>query len=203
MQRAARKIVKRAMSLALDGDYRGAVNLVDDLLIRLPGSADLWADRGHIYEFWAACEYSDRRVTRAQRDRLYRQAARDYGMALRIQSNHVRALVGLGDLVVGSRRRSLRYYDRAIAAGRQNADSRAHDVADAYFAKALVLRQLGRRAEAAACFAQHTRLGKRRKVSRTSTTDRRPNDRLERPASKAWKKGETVRRRRSTGHSAS
>src|SRR5580765_8152600 len=76
MQRTARKIVKRAMSLTLQGDYGRAIDLLNDLLIRFPASADLWADRGHIYEFWAASEYYGRRVTRAQRDQIYRQAAR-------------------------------------------------------------------------------------------------------------------------------
>ena len=168
------------MSLALLGDYRRATGLLTDLLSRFPGCADLWADRGHIYEFRAACEYCDRRATRVQRDRLYTRAARDYRMALRVQPNHVRALVGLGDVVVGSRRRALRYYDRAIEAGRQNARFRADDLGDAYFAKALVLRQLDRRAEAAACFAQHTRLGKPKGVSRRSATGRQPNQALER-----------------------
>ena len=175
MQRTARKIVKRAMSLTLQGDYGGAIDLLNDLLIRFPASADLWADRGHIYEFRAASEYCGRRVTRAQRDQLYRRAARDYGMALRIQPDHVRSLVGLGDIVVGSRQRSRRYYNHAIEAGRRSADSRPHDLGDAYFAKALVLRQLGRRAEAAACFAQHTRLGKRKEWSHGSITGRQPN----------------------------
>ena len=86
------------MSLALLGDYRRATGLLTDLLSRFPGCADLWADRGHIYEFRAACEYCDRRATRVQRDRLYTRAARDYRMALRVQPNHVRALVGLGDV---------------------------------------------------------------------------------------------------------
>jgi len=103
MQRIPRRIVRRAMSLALLGDYRRATGLLTDLLSRFPGCADLWADRGHIYEFRAACEYCDRRATRVQRDRLYTRAARDYRMALRVQPNHVRALVGLGDVVVGSR----------------------------------------------------------------------------------------------------
>ena len=154
------------MSLALHGDYKRAIELLTGLLSRFPGCADLWADRGHIYEFWAACEYCDRRTTRVQRDRLYIKAARDYRRALRAQPNHVRSLVGLGDVVLGSRRRALRYYDRAIEAGRQNAHFRADDLGDAYFAKAVVLRQLGRRAEAAACFAQHTRLGKAKRVPR-------------------------------------
>jgi hypothetical protein len=53
----------------------------------------------------------------------------------------------------------------------------------------LVLRQLGRRAEAAACFAQHARLGKRKEGSLRSITARQPNRRLERPASIAWRRG--------------
>lgn len=160
MARASPKLVSRAMILALDGDYRAATTIMSRLLDRSPTNADLWTDRGHVYEFWAAAEYERRRITRAERDRIYRKAARDYSRALSLKPTSVRALVDLGDYhdAMGAHARAIRYYDRAIEAGGLDAKADNDGLADAYLGKCVVFRALDRHAEARACVRDYDRL---------------------------------------------
>ena len=183
MARIPAKTVGRAMRLALKSEYKDAINVITKLLARFPANPDLLTDRGHVYEFLAAREYSNGRKNRAERDRLYAKAARDYRRAVRSEPNFVRALVGIGDVLnnMGSPRRALGYYDRAIEAGRHAPEVDRDNVADAYFAKSLALRALGRKAAASACLAQRTRIRNRARVARTSASGRQPNRRLGRP----------------------
>src|SRR6266700_3393718 len=83
MARIPAKTVGRAMRLALKSEYKDAINVITKLLARFPANPDLLTDRGHVYEFLAAREYSNGRKNRAERDRLYAKAARDYRRVVR------------------------------------------------------------------------------------------------------------------------
>jgi tetratricopeptide (TPR) repeat protein len=152
------KQMERAGRLGLSGEYAEALDVLDRLIKLYPDCVSAMVYKGNLLDLWGLSGS----LEEAESEKLYEAARACYEQALEMDSECIPAYIDLGDYWErkGDHHRALHSFDTAIAMLQQGKHwvSREDEIDDVFSRKTLLLKELGRYAEAAFCLAAGRRL---------------------------------------------